>query len=566
MAIVIPLKSVFDNKGVEDASSSLKKFAKIAVAAVGLGQVGAFLGDSAKAAVEDAKSQALLSNQLKNTVGATKSVVAGVETHISAMERMSSVADDKIRPAFAQLTRATGNVKDATKLSTLALNISAGTGKDLGAVSVALGKAYNGQTTALKKLGVPMSDSMKHAEAFGKAQKELNKLQTEAGSTTGKKHAEILGKVSDKQKELNAIAASGIDWQKDLAKAFKGSAETAAKADPYQQLSLAMDNIKESVGSALLPILQQFAQWLVGVVPSIQAFFKQMTDPTTQMGSAWKTVSDVLSAVFSFIVNNIQPIGAFVGVILAVKGAVELWSFAQAVLNAILALNPITLVVLAIAALVAAIVWIATKTNWFQDAWTTMTKVISDVWNGFVGFFQDTTKALGGFFSSAWDSVTTAFTAVFDGISGLFKGYVNFWLGLFESFINFFSDGINNALGGINAALDGIKTVTGGTIDVKVARMAHVSLPRLANGGIVPATVGGRQVTVGEGGQSEAIIPLSKMSDMFALPRNSQSNAPAQYNVTVNAGMGADGASIGKQLVTVLKKYERTNGAIWKSA
>jgi len=544
MAIIIPLKSVFDGKGVEDASSSLKKFAKLAVAAVGVAQIGAFLGDSAKAAVEDAKSQALLANQLKNTVGATKNVVAGVETHISAMERMSSVADDKIRPAFAQLTRATGNVKDATKLSTLALNISAGTGKDLGAVSVALGKAYNGQTTALKKLGVPMSDSMKHAEAYGKAQKELNKLQTEAASTVGSKHKEAIAKVAEKQAELNSIAASGIDWQKDLAKAFKGSAETAANKDPYQQLSLAMDNIKESVGSALLPLLQKFAKWLVDVVPSIQNFFKQMTDPTTTMGAAWKTLTDILGAVFDFIIANIAPISAFVGVILAVKGAVELWTIAQAAFNIVMGLNPITWIVLAVAALIAAIVLVATKTTFFQDTW----------------------KALTDFMASAWSGITTAFTTVFDTISGLFKGYVNFWLGLFESFINFFSDGINGALGGLNAALDGIRTATGGVIDVKVARMAHVSLPRLANGGIVPATVGGRNVTVGEGGSAEAIIPLTKMADMFGLPNSAPAQAPTQYNVTINAGMGADGAVIGKQLVTVLKKYERTNGAVWKSA
>ena len=95
--------------------------------------------------------------------------------------------------------------------------------------------------------------------------------------------------------------------------------------------------------------------------------------------------------------------------------------------------------------------------------------------------------------------------------------------------------------------------------------MAKVSLPRLANGGIVPSQIGGQQVTVGEGGQAEAIIPLNRLSDMMTLPKK----APAQgssVNVTINAGMGADGGSIAKQLVTVLKKYERTNGAVWQSA
>lgn len=544
MAIIVPLKSVFDPKGVSDASNSLKKFAKLATATVGIAAVGSFLSDSAKAATEDRKSQALLANQLKNTTNASKGQIAGVEKSISAMEKMSSVADENIRPAFAQLTRATGSVGAATKLANIALEASAGSGKDLSTVSTALGKAYNGNFTALNKLGFKQTDAMKNAALYGKTQKELNKLQTEAGNTTGKKHFEALQKVADKQQELNKISAAGIDWQKDIAKAFAGSAEKAANADPYQRLSLAMDNIKESVGSALLPLLEQFAGWLVSVVPAIQDFFKQMTDPATQLGSAWKGISDVLSAVFGFIVNNIQPLGAFVGVLLAVKGAVELWSFAQAILNAILALNPITLVVLAIAALVAAIVWVATQTNWFQD-----------IWHGMVDGL-----------SKGWDAVVTAFTTVFDSIAGLFKGYVNIWLSIFESFINFFSDGINNSMGGLNDVLRGIAIATGGTINVQVGRMAHVNLPRLADGGIVPATSGGRSVTVGEGGQAEAIIPLNKMADMFALPGKQEMMAPVQYNVTVNAGMGADGTSIGKQIVMVLKKYERTNGAVWKSA
>jgi hypothetical protein len=543
MAIIVPLKSVFDNKGVSDASNSLKNFAKLATATIGVAAIGSFLSDSAKAATEDRKSQALLANQLKNTTNASKGQIAGVEKSISAMESMSSVADDKIRPAFAQLTRATGSVSAATKLSNIALQASAGTGKDLGVISMALGKAYNGNFTALNKLGIKQTDAMKNSQAYGKAQKELNKLQNEAGSTTGKKHAEVLQKVADKQKELNNISAAGIDWQKDIAKAFAGSAEKAANADPYQRLALAMDNIKESVGAALLPLLEKFATWLVGVVPAIQNFFKNLTDPTTQMGAAWKVVGDILSAVFGFIVENIQPIAAFAGVLLAVKGAVELWSIAQAILNVILALNPITIVVIAIAALVAAIVWVATKTNWFQDMWHGMVDGLS----------------------KGWDAVVTAFTVVFDSIAGLFKGYVNIWLTIFEGFINFFSDGINNAMGGLNDVLRGIATATNGTINVQVGRMAHVSLPRLAQGGIVPATPGGRMVTVGEGGQAEAIVPLSQMRSMMRLPKQEVVSSQT-VNIVVNAGMGADGQAIGKQLVAILKKYERTNGAVWKSA
>jgi phage-related protein len=511
MAIIIPLKSVFDDKGLKDGKSALGSFAKFAAGALSVAAVGSFLGDSAKAASDDRKSQALLATQLKNTTGANKAQIAGVEDSISAMENLSSVADDKIRPAFAQLTRATGDVGKATDLTRLALDVSAGTGKDVGAVAVALGKAYQGNSGALQKLGI---------------------------NVKGMK--DPLGSLKDQ---------------------FDGAAKVAADQDPYTKMGLAMDNIKEAVGTMLLPVLDKLATWLQDVVPKVQDFFKQLKDPTTEVGGAWKTLTDILKTVFTFIKDNIAPIGAFVGVILAVKGAVELWTISQTILNAVMTANPIGLIVIAVAALVAGIVYLATQTTFFQDTWKAMSefftdsvKVLGDVWNGFIGFLTD-----------AWGNITAAFTTVFDGIGTLFKGYVNMWIGIFESFINFFVNGINGTLQGLNIVLDGIKTATGGTINLRVAEMAKVSLPRLANGGIVPAQIGGQQVTVGEGGQAEAIIPLNRLSDMMTLPKK----APAQgssVNVIINAGMGADGGSIARQLVTVLKKYERTNGAVWQSA
>ena len=68
-----------------------------------------------------------------------------------------------------------------------------------------------------------------------------------------------------------------------------------------------------------------------------------------------------------------------------------------------------------------------------------------------------------------------------------------------------------------------------------------------ANGGIVTKAMLGM---VGEAG-AEAIIPLDRMSSMGST-----------YNISVTAGMGADGKDIGTQIVNALKRYERTNGAL----
>lgn len=209
----------FEDSGLKKAQkgfNSLGKTIRGALGAVGVGlSVGALtqqLAAAGKAAAEDAKSQGLLATALKNTVGATNEQIAAVEESISKMQSMSAVADDNIRPAFAQLARATGDVGKATELTNLALNVAAGTGRDLNSVAIALGRAYNGNTTALQRLGVNVKG------------------------------------VSDPM---------GM-----LAKQFAGSAEAAANLDPYQRLQIVFGELQEEIGRALLPYLNEFADFL----------------------------------------------------------------------------------------------------------------------------------------------------------------------------------------------------------------------------------------------------------------------------------------------------------------
>lgn len=194
------------------------------------------LKEAAKAAVDDAKSQGLLATALKNTTGASNAQIKSVETSISKMSRQASIADDELRPSFAKLARATGDVEQSTKLLSLAMNIAAGTGKGLDAVTTALSRAVgpDGTTGAIERL-VP---AIKGA--------------------------------SDPMAELQRL--------------FEGSAEKAAQLDPYQRFNVAMGEMSESVGNSLLPALGYLADWFVDVQPDIQRFLdglvKALKNPT----------------------------------------------------------------------------------------------------------------------------------------------------------------------------------------------------------------------------------------------------------------------------------------------
>jgi hypothetical protein len=132
--------------------------------------------DGVKAAVEDELSQKKLAQALKNTTGATDDQIKSTEDYIKKQQLSFGIADTKLRPALANLARATGDLTEAQKLNNLAIDISAATGRDLETVSLALSKGYNGNLGALTKLGVPLDANIIKTKDFGAATDELQKL------------------------------------------------------------------------------------------------------------------------------------------------------------------------------------------------------------------------------------------------------------------------------------------------------------------------------------------------------------------------------------------------------
>lgn len=233
MAISIPIISSLDTKGFDKAQKefasldgagaktgyALNKALVPAIAVVG--GLAAGLGFAANAAIEDQKAQELLAQQLRTSAMATDDVIASNEKFISGMSRAFSVADDDLRPAMASLVRSTGSVEVAQGLMTTALDIAAATGTDLETVTLALGKAANGQTAALTKLDPSLKG------------------------------------VIDSSSTLDDITQA-------LAVSFGGAATVSAQSFDGQMrgMKIALDETKESIGAALLPALLQLLQVL----------------------------------------------------------------------------------------------------------------------------------------------------------------------------------------------------------------------------------------------------------------------------------------------------------------
>ena len=194
-------------------SSSVKKsFLGVGAAIGGLVAVGSvvnYLKDATQAAIEDEKSMVALAQAMENVGLASQN--AGVERFVNDLMFATGVADDQLRPALQRLITVTGDVTTSQNALRLALDVAAGTGRDLDSVTTALAKAYGGQTTALQRLGVGLD-------------------------------ASIL-----KSKDMDAITAALSD---------KFSGQAAAAAGTYQgmlnRLNVAFSELSESLGYGFL--------------------------------------------------------------------------------------------------------------------------------------------------------------------------------------------------------------------------------------------------------------------------------------------------------------------------
>jgi phage-related protein len=273
-------------QGFGNKISDFGKKAGLAFAAAGAAAAayaGKLLIDGVKSAIADEAAQTKLATTLENVTGATNAQIKAVEQQILKTALLTGKTDDELRPSLDRLLRSTKNVEEAQRLQAIALDISAGSGKSLEAVSNALAKAAEGQNTALGKLGVGISAA------------ELKTMSFE----------EITAK---------------------LAGTFEGQA--SKQADTFQgkmaRLSVAFDEAKETVGSyvldALTPLISNFVD---KGIPAITDFASNLSKT---LGPAFTTIFKVikedllpiLTSWWRFLYDEIIPaISSIVGPILA---------------------------------------------------------------------------------------------------------------------------------------------------------------------------------------------------------------------------------------------------------
>ena len=276
------------DKAVESNSSKIADFGKKAAAAFAVvgAAVGAYAISAIKAAAEDQASQVRLANALRNTVNATDDAIDAAERWITKQSLATGVADDQLRPALERLTRSTKDIGEAQKLTNLALDIAAAKNIDVATVANALAKANDGQTTALKKLGITLGDNANNLTEYNKLQKSLEKAQLEANfaleeyGPKSKEYIRASEKVAETTQKATDVAMQGIDIFGELGTQFAGAASEAADTfeGKMKRLKVGLDEAKESLGEVLLPTVEQFIGFLNDTgIPTLNAFIAGLT-------------------------------------------------------------------------------------------------------------------------------------------------------------------------------------------------------------------------------------------------------------------------------------------------
>jgi phage-related protein len=354
----------------KDTQKSFAGIAKGVATGMAVGAVVAFGKTTVKAAQEsEVAHQKLLSTFAFLGPGAA-AATAGAEAYAESLSKTTGIDDEVISGAQALLatfhsvsgeTGRTAGIFD--RATAAAADLAAAGFGSIEGNAVQLGKALEDPTKGMAALA-------KSGVTFTAAQKDQIKAMQQSGDLLG----------------AQKIVLAGVESQ------VKGTA--AATATSSAKMAVAWGNFQESVGAALLPLVDTITQKLTGLFEFVSA------------NSSW------LIPLVGGIVALVGGLMVMAKTIQVVKTAIVAFKVAWMLLNMAFAASPIGVIIVGIVALIAVIVLIATKTDWFQRLW----KVMSDAMAATAGWIMSAWSAVAGFFAGVFDAILAAVQTVWNWI------------------------------------------------------------------------------------------------------------------------------------------------------
>jgi hypothetical protein len=465
----------------DKASAAITKAA--VPAAIAFGAVSAAAIDAAKAAMKSEASQAALADSLRRSTGATDDQIKSTRAYLSELSKTTTFAGSELRPALAKIATATGDIDKAQQGLAAAMDLSAKTGKDLSTTSNAVAKAYAGQALSLGRL-VPGIDKAALKSA------DFNKINLAV--------AEVAG----------------------------GAAADAAATQAGEMLILEhqVAALKVSFGRDLLPVLDTFigvAGNIVGIIGDNKTAFEVLGGIVFVFSGAILAANVALKAY-----NTIATIWAM---------RTKIMAAAQWALNAAMSANPIGLVVIAIAALAAGLIYAYKHSETFRQVCTAAfgaVKVAVDYLGKGFSSLLGVAQSAWNWIASHWKVAAFAFGPLGVAILLIAKHFDKVKAAGVAAF-NAITSAISSVIGWIQRAIDAVAGLVRALGNIKVP---HISIPHI-------------------GGLEYGYAPSSALM-RTAYP----AGASGGVSYTINVSGAFDPEGTARAIQRVLSSHERRQG------
>lgn len=439
------------SKAEETGKKTGGRFSKAFKGAAALGGVAAAAGvvsfgkASVDAARESEVAQARLGNVFSSMGDKTGSATKSAIKYAGALQKQTAIDDETIINAQAKIATF-GKVSDATARQEGIFDRTTKAAADLAAAG------FGSMSSNATSLGKALQDPEKGIAALARSGVTFTKQE--------KEKIKVL-MASGRQTEAQKMILGAVEKQ------VGGTA--AATATASDKMSNAWGEAQESVGKVLLPILEKLANFTTNtLIPAFQKFMSWIEKNKRIVGPLAVGILAVVAAVK--LINGAQK--AWTAASKAWSAVTKVATGVQAAFNAVMDANPIVLVVIGIAALVAAVIIAYKKVGWFHDA-------VDALWQGVQKAFDvilNAAKAVLRFFTNNWKTIIAVITgpiglvvllitknwntikaitlAVWNGI----KAAVGVVVRAIQTVITAVWNGIKTAVGAVINAIKGVVT------------------------------------------------------------------------------------------------------------
>lgn len=427
------------------------------------------LGDSAKSAVS--KTEALV--KANQAFGGTGENLKGVAQAYGQMSASGKVTAENINQLTDNNTALSASLKDTVMQMNPSLQQygSFNEAVSAGAVSMdmldkAMQKAADGSSSATKTIRDTWSG--------------FNEDLSQALLPTLEALTPVINALIDKMDDWGKGAGKAIE---SVVKYFQDLFKQLQQNGAITQFSAIWDNLKSAFGSVIGIIgnlIKSFAgvdestsknktsvENVAGVIGSLASKF---ADITKKIADFVGKISESKSAMDAVKVALVALAGAFVamkvinGIIKAYETynkIVEAATIIQGAFNAIMAVNPFVLLGIAIAAVVAGLIYFFTQTETGKKAWASFVDFLKSAWDSVVSFFS----GIGQWFADIWNGAVDGAKAIWQGLVdwfiGIVQGIQNIWNGI----ITFFTTLWTTVIGGIQSVWGGVTGFFSGIFD-----------------------------------------------------------------------------------------------------